>query len=741
MLNSRKRLIKINDIKESKKSNIIFHSIDSYTTIQLDDSDNNYQELHDYIELINQGSSLTLQLKFTEALTIYQKALSIAEKLRDEYKKNESKCNIGIINFYLGNLNEAIIFIQNCYNHFNSICTFEKGMNNIKNLSFLCKSGANLCMCQLTMNSQYNNCISIIKNIIDIISKEENLYKILFCVKYLNNILFRVNSLVVNKNNYFNKFDMFENNYEEIKNNFILNENEYNSINQLFIESFDYFIETYKIEPWIKSLNIIYQKMQKLNDNQGLIYILLNQILATCLKYSNENENINNNFDNYYDNNDNVEINEAKQKLEKLLIGVAEDNSIYNNEINMNNNSIINSNNKINFIINEDDINNIIEDYKSKIFVIRKIYQIIYSFEEQLDGKFEENKKFEKINSNIFGLNNIIENKNIFKSNNFNSYNIRYIKLNINSEFYLKLLLNYSIFYFQENIKDMNLKYNLISDTNMALKLINSKKIDISKFDMSEFDPEISESLSLLLNDFFKIYRKNKLNQIFNKFKVQKIMKKKKEIKINVEPKLKLFFEKQYLYIFKGENIQKINYHSTGIKEHFYQIDYENDLFESFSKNPNKLRPKKTYKFDDIKKIVIGFKTKNVKNKLKNLKSLKDIKKKPYCFISLVLTKRTIDLVFMKENSVKNWFYGFFHYFQMSDRKYKIVSCTNNILFRIKCKMINKINGNIKKLNKQSFCSCLLNYFNFQNEGNSENEEKEDSEKEIEENDEKIDEN
>ena len=80
-----------------------------------------YQKMHDFSELVNQGSSLVLNNDFNEALDIYQKSLYIAESLKDEYQKNEIKCNIGIINFYLSKLNESINYIQPCYNYIYSI--------------------------------------------------------------------------------------------------------------------------------------------------------------------------------------------------------------------------------------------------------------------------------------------------------------------------------------------------------------------------------------------------------------------------------------------------------------------------------------------------------------------------------------------------------------------------------------------------------------------------------------------
>ena len=49
--------------------------------------------------------------QFSEALTVSQDILSIKQKLRDEFKINGPKCNLGIVYFYLGKLNEVIIFI------------------------------------------------------------------------------------------------------------------------------------------------------------------------------------------------------------------------------------------------------------------------------------------------------------------------------------------------------------------------------------------------------------------------------------------------------------------------------------------------------------------------------------------------------------------------------------------------------------------------------------------------------
>ena len=169
--------MKLDDyLTESKKSNIRFQTINSSSSTviinQNNDNSGNFKLVHDYTELFNQGSNYLLTNKFKESLSVFKETLSIADKLNDPFKKIESKCNIGIVNFYLGKIIESINWIQPCYESINYICSSEKGMNNIKNLYLLCKCGANLCMIQITINSENNSCLNIINNIINIISRE-----------------------------------------------------------------------------------------------------------------------------------------------------------------------------------------------------------------------------------------------------------------------------------------------------------------------------------------------------------------------------------------------------------------------------------------------------------------------------------------------------------------------------------------------------------------------------------------
>ena len=370
----RSKLVNVNNIQAPKKYDNIINSINSSPNLPINPNIH-YKKLYDYSELIKQGSSFVLNNRFNEAMETFQKALQLSEQLRDKNKIHESKCNIGIVYFHLGQLNDAINYIRTCYDYISDICQKESGINTIQNLNLLCKSGSNLCMCLITLNSDDGNSLSIIDDILNIISKEEDLYKQLYWVEYLNLSLFKVKSLINNENYEYNDYDYNEeNNYINNKYNFNNNENdEYNDMTKLLTGSLNNFIENENYQLWINVLNQMEQKMLKLNDNKGFSYIEFNKLLAICLQNENEN-NIQNNFNND-DLQNNNDLNDAKMRLNALI------------QTEMNQNNDFSNNQK--YPISNDYINDIILDYKLKLKSIKNIYQMLYSFEEQLSGNIK----------------------------------------------------------------------------------------------------------------------------------------------------------------------------------------------------------------------------------------------------------------------------------------------------------------------------------------------------------------
>ena len=131
------------------------------------------------------------------------------------------------------------------------------------------------------------------------------------------------------------------------------------------------------------------------------------------------------------------------------------------------------------------------------------------------------------------------------------------------------------------------------------------------------------------------------------------------------------FFENAYEHIYNGEVLTKINFGNNQTKKYYFQVENKIDHLQYFvSKNTIKTI-KNQYDFDNILKVKIGL-----------------------------------------GKSAKKWFYGLYYYFVISKRTYKICSCTNYLLFRIKSKMINKMNLDNEKIKDKSFAYYIKKYFN-----------------------------
>ena len=692
------------------------------SNLDLENSINSCTLINQYIDLNNAALNYILNSQASEALSCYEKAHSIANQLNDNFKKKESECNKGIAFYHLNDIKTAMKLLQSCYDYFYKICCEENNENvniDMKNLTLLCKAGANLCMCKITLLYNKDDCINLINDIINIISQEYYTNNQIFYLTYLSNILFNVNNLLPkNSNTILNNLD--DNDEDEE------NEDEFNKINQSFYELFFNFIATNDIDTWINSLDKIYQKMENSNYKGEMVKILFNQILAKCLKYSDyEEQNENNNLSN---GNNEALLNEEKLRLQSLIKSINQANNKKAGNINIEEEDDI----------DDENINNIINEYKYKLTIIREIYQIISSFEKQI---YNNNKNNEIINQKYF-------NEEIKNNNSYNKDDISYNKLCLIS------LLKYTKNYFEKNIEDENIKKDLINNITKALYSIDNPQIsglNFSNINLSSIDPDLSDNLSTIFNNlqkpifrqfFYKLqnyqinkpYKSNiqKISNIPNISNISNASNKLKSVNNSLKSNNKKninsinnknisngnlndFLEKAYLHIYNGEMIHKINFKTNGTKEHYFQIENKTDKLQYFLNRKAK-EAKKEFSFDDIIKVKIGIKTRNTKKKLNMLLVTSKQKNSPYRFISFILYKEpsspTLDLVFKDGYSAKMWFYGLYHYFNISQRPYKICSCTKYLLYRIKCKTINKLKLDIDQTKKISFANCIRRFFN-----------------------------
>ena len=706
-----------------KKNNPESYSMNPpVSNLDLENSLNSCILINQYINLNSKALNHLSKSHASKALSCYQEALSIANQLKDDFKIKESECNKGITYYHLNDIKKATELLQSCYNYFYKICCEENNNIDIKNLTLLCKAGANLCMCKITLLNDKDDCINLIKDIINIISQEDDINNRIFCLKYLCNILFNVNSLVpINENNISNYLDDNEEEYEDDDQ---LRENEMNKINQLFYELFFNFIATNDIDTWINSLDKIYQKMEKLNYKSGMIKILLNKLLAKCLKYSENNEE-NNNLNNEQ------EYNDAQLKLLCLIKTINHANN-KNEEQDEDFND-----NEEGDDIDSDKINSMINEYRYKLSIIREIYKILSTFENKINNNNQNN---EIINQNY--LNNNIKNNNKYSKN----YNLKNKNYNPNNEYLLKLLLKYSMNYFENNIEDQNVKNDLINNIKKALDSIDNPQVsglDFSNINMPSLDSDLSDNLSNIFTNLENINLRSKFRDFIYKLrsyekkeiyipkvsnqlklvnpiisnKVEKEQIKPKNTKKISSGKKNNFLEEAYTYIYNGEMIDKINFKTMGTKEHYFQIENKTDKLQYFLTRKAK-KPKKEFDFDAIIKVKVGIYTLNVKKKLNIIDIAKKNKDYPYRFMSFIFDNNksgpTLDLVFKKSFRAKKWFYGLYKYFEISERPYKICSCTNYILFRIKCKVFKKLNLDMNEMKKKKFslAKCIMKYFN-----------------------------
>ena len=177
------------------------------------------------------------------------------------------------------------------------------------------------------------------------------------------------------------------------------------------------------------------------------------------------------------------------------------------------------------------------------------------------------------------------------------------------------------------------------------------------------------------------------------------------------------FFLNYLTQVNEGGLIEKVNFRSQGIKIHFYKLDIFTGHFQIFKDEKSK-KEKENYDFNQISKIVIGLKTKNILDKINIVKKLNNKDNYPYLFMSFIMNnsgkkKKTIDLIFKDDNDAKKWFYGLYCFLKNNpDNKiYKIGSCSKYILFRIKYKLIDKLKLSTNEINNRSLAKIIKKYF------------------------------
>ena len=596
---------------------------------------------------------------YIKASEAYKQCLILSNKLSNSFKIKDSLCNYGVSLYYCGNFEEAVNNLETAFNKIsNKDINYIPNKTDFLSLQLSTKIISNLIVLYLCLNN-FNNANIMFEHLTNILRNLDFIPNLqLNLIKNINYIFFRIESLV---------------NIEECLGD--LPRDAHHQVIIRIMKAFHSYLKNNNIEIWINCLNNEIENLKNVQDYNGIILALMNIQSSMYIKGK---ENMNNN----------MMIN-SKNKFIELLRAI--NSGLNNNNINNNNNDF-----------NEDDIEQALNLIKEKMNIAVKLYNLLYNKEMNIINNFDNlntnsnfylNKTHSNNSNNYYYSMNNMNNNNISYSPNssnsskhYKSYTDRTINNNINNKdnnnklntvFFTKILLKYALKYIKENINNPSLEKQLCSHIEFTLKFLDNDELDISYLNLSDLSPEISKSLELLFKNLLKIYERKVLSRYFNIYK-----KKSRKIGFKLcSISLDKMFERYLMNIKTGEVLMKINYNSKDTKMHHYLLDVKKNCISVYNKSGGS-EPESEIYFRNIIKILYGIKTNNLIKKIKNLPN----SDQPFLYMSFVLRNRTIDLMF-SESNIKKWFYGLYYYLANTQRKYKIISCTNFILNRAKMKM------------------------------------------------------
>lgn len=323
--------------------------------------------------------------------------------------------------------------------------------------------------------------------------------------------------------------------------------------------------------------------------------------------------------------------------------------------------------------------NDILEIQNKKIQLIKEFYLTLLEKENTIYTK-ENNKKTKeksprKHKKNKKSINSLSKNNNVL------SYQEKSSSLPLIMIFTNLYLANIKK---NENIEE-EYKNNLIKYLQKTKNDLEKGIIKISNIKLSSlFSQDILNSLIILLNNLFSIYKKNLISKNFSKFvKISQNYK-----KLANEQKINKFLQNHLNSICNGEILAKINLKTEGIKEHFYKLDFNSDEILSFKDIFNLKNPKTKINVNEIVKISYGISTKNLKQKFEGITKSKF--NSPWLFLSIITTKRSYDF-YLSQEKLLHWYYGLSLWLKENKMLYKIISSQFFMFRRIKLQLIKKL--------------------------------------------------
>lgn len=426
----------------------------------------------------------------------------------------------------------------------------------------------------------------------------------------------------------------------EYHNRFQNMDNFSDDLHQKTVERVMYALHVYllkgDLEFWLDTLKKEADSFKQLKDFNGFVFSLFNQTVANYIKGA------------------------SAQSLKNKV------------------NSLVNVMNKEDKVAIESDPEKVLVDMKERFELSREIYNTLYDMELKHSSSinvYGEDLN-EKRNSKA-GLIKIFLKQAI--RNLKEEQRKREIQLNDQDE--------------GENREDYDVS-KIIRNLEFSIELVENDEVNLDEIDLEEIDPDIFKAFKDLYHNLSMIKYKVEIKSFFKRFMYQTLgYNDRKALMDYKSKKFKIFQIKRFNRIRDGEILRKINFSSSGHKDHFYQLSLEDSSIKIYdNQGSNKFN---SINIEDIKKFSIGIASENLRKKSKR----SDFNYNPSNLFSFITTTRSLDFT-ADEETINNWFYGMKYLFNETGKKFKICNTGYFIFTKLKLKLFHHMISQYKSLSK-----------------------------------------
>lgn len=587
--------------------------------------------------------------EYVEAIQILQSVLAMSKRLSDKKLEIQANFNLSMCFFHLGKFQDSFDVLENNIRIIQLEEFLSKQMFMIL-LQCLCY----MILCSLAINNlkSANAYLQLLESKIKTFNcDDETKFNLL---EYANYCMFGINKIsdieIINNNS------SDELPQDDKVASFEINLKFYGMLIKLEKYGYDFTCKPFK--SWVESFKdyVDLLKMKKMFNP----FILSNVVLNECYLLT---------------DNDNTSASNKLKALIKIMLsttvevkGLKVEDDVKSERQNDMSKSRIEDKE-----IDANRINQILSEFKEKIVFASKLIITMKNLEISLISSIGETQ-------NTLDSLTKKEKENIVKK--------QIIKIYLN---YVNGWLNIQL---NEVVKDDDVDLDTLKDmkkqVEFSLNLLE-EDIDIDLIDLNIIDKETFNSLQILYTNLQMIKYKFCIMNAFKKFKLKTLGY---TSKINQRDQLHEKFvemmKRRMNNIRNGNNLKKLNFSSSGVKTHFYQVSMDEMCIKVFEREGAKSYDK--IFLSDIVKFSYGVCSQNQRKKLFQSLNSEYENIKHWESFSISYKGKTLDLS-ADEKIVDDWYYGIKHVFSESFKKQNknICSVTYFRFAKLKMKLLSKL--------------------------------------------------